>query len=387
MTHLAVFFTSLGYEVTFVTCTPNYPYGIPFSGYKNTLLRKEKFGNVNVIRVWSFLSSNKTFWRRILNYGSFSFMAFWGGIAGKKTDILISLSPPLPLGLSTWMLSKLWNVPWILRVEDLFPDAAVAAGYLNSKLASNFFYWLEKFLYKHADRIAVITEGFQSRLISKGVPEEKIEIIPLFADPAEISLLPKNNPLKSELNLDDHFIILYSGNMGLTSSLEDLIYAAGLLSEHEEIRFVLVGEGVRKEDLQKKVIELSLNNITFLPYQPRSRYPELLAMADVSVVTLNPGAAETSLPCKTFNYLASARPILAIAPEDSELAKLIKTEKCGEVVTTGNPGLIASSILKLKQNPDLVTMGLNGRCLVEARFSLSHVGNMFEKCILSLTRN
>src|SRR5512145_3149033 len=113
-THLAEDLVQRGHQVTFVTCAPNYPAGQVFRGYKNALSTSEIRNGVRIIRVWSYISPSKAFWPRIFNYGSFSLMAFWGGLRAGRADALLSYSPPLPLGLAAWLLGRLRGIPWVL---------------------------------------------------------------------------------------------------------------------------------------------------------------------------------------------------------------------------------------------------------------------------------
>ena len=165
-------------------------------------------------------------------------------------------------------------------------------------------------------------------------------------------------------------MVLYAGNLGFTSALDDVLHAAQQLCEQPRIQFIIVGEGPKKQDYLNLAQALNLTNIQFLPFQPRERFPELLASADATLVTLNEQSATTSLPGKTFNYLACARPIIAVAPAECELSSLIVDGRCGEVVPPGNPAQLANVIARMGMDEArMVAMGHNGRELLEAQFS------------------
>ena len=169
---------------------------------------------VRVIRVPGAISRlRKRPVPRLLHYGSYSATAFYGGLFAGKPDVLVSFSPPLPLGLSAWLLSRLWRVPWVLQIEDLYPDAAVAAGVMVNKKAIDFFSAMEQFLYQHADRISIISESFRRTLLGKGVPDSKLEVIPVWADPNEVLPLPKQNLFRHKHHLDGKFVVMYAGNI------------------------------------------------------------------------------------------------------------------------------------------------------------------------------
>jgi len=387
VTELATDLVRRGHEVTFVTSVPNYPAGKVFPGYRNRLYSVEWREGVKVVRIWSYISPKKTFWRRLLNYGTFSGMVFWGGLFSGKADIVMSYSPPLPLGISAWLLSKLWRVPWVLRVEDLYPEAAVAAGVLQNKTAIRFFSALERFLYRHADHISLISEGFRQNLLRKGVPPQKLSVTPVWADPEVVKPMPKENSFRARHGLQDKFVVMYAGTLGYTSNLDDVLQAAELLQKHLDICFLVIGEGVKKEALEGYAREKMLSNIRFLSFQPRETFGEMMAAADLNLVTLNANSSQTSLPSKTFNIMASARPILAVTPPESEIAYLINTTHCGVNVPPGQVQALADTILLLKSDLEQLTeMGNNGRAQLENKFSRSVCVDIYEGMLVSQHR-
>jgi colanic acid biosynthesis glycosyl transferase WcaI len=388
VTELATDLVRRGHDVTFVTSVPNYPTGRVFPGYRNNLYQIEWRDGVRVIRIWSYIHPEKTFWRRILNYGTFSAMVFFGGLIAGRTDIIMSYSPPLPLGISAWLLSKFWRIPWLLRVEDLYPDAAVAAGLLHNPRVIAFFSAMERFLYRHAQHISLISEGFRRNLLAKGVPDAKLSVMPVWADPDVVRPMPKENSFRKQHDLAGKFVVMYAGTLGYTSNLDDVLAAAELITDDESIQFVIVGDGVKKASLESQAIEKDLKNVLFLPFQPRESFSEMLAAADMSLVTLNSNSSHSSLPSKTFNIMASARPILAITPSESEIDLLVQDAQCGVNVPTNQPQRLAQLILELKQDPEkLSLMGSNGRSQLENKFSRFKCVDLYENMLMNLQRN
>ena len=388
-TELATDLVSKGHAVTFVTCAPSYPKGQVFPGYHNRLYQVDTLDGVRVARTWSYISPAKSFWHRLLNYGTWSATAFWGGLRAGKPDVIFSYSPPLPLGVSAWLLSRLWNVPWILRVEDLYPDAAVAAGVLHNPAAIRFFGWLEQFLYRRAGQISLISEGFRRNLLAKGVSPDKLSVTPVWADPDIVRPLPKNNGFRNEHGLGGAFVVMYAGALGHTSALEDVLEVAALMQDTPElssklepslssVRFVIIGEGVKKDALVQNARQRKLDSGLFLPFQPREQFAEMLAAADANLVTLNAQSSSFSLPSKTFNIMASARPILAVTPRDSEIAALVADGQCGANVPPGHPQQIAE-IIRAWQSDDRQPeqLGRNGRAMLESQFSRSRCVESF----------
>jgi colanic acid biosynthesis glycosyl transferase WcaI len=379
ITELATDLVARGHHVEFVTGAPSYPYGRVFAGYRNRLFQQEWLDGVRVIRTWSYISPRKTIGPRLLHYGSYSTTALYGGLLAARPEIVVSYSPPLPLGLSAWLLSRRWRVPWVLQIEDLYPDAAVAAGVLHNRQVIAFFAALERSLYRRATHISVIAKTFRQRLLEKGVAAEKISLIPVWADPDAVRPLPKDNEFRRSYGLTGKFVVMYAGNFGLTSCLEEVLGAAQILADDTSIRFVLIGEGIKKPVLEELVSRQRLPNVLLLPYQPRSAFAETLAAADISLVTLNQRSALASLPSKVFNVMASARPILALAPPDSELGQLVADADCGVTVPPEKPQQLADTLLALKARPEaLAQMGQKGRTQLEREYSRSRCCDMYE---------
>jgi colanic acid biosynthesis glycosyl transferase WcaI len=378
-TDLAEDLVARGHDVSFVTGAPSYPGGRVFRGYRNCLYQRETRDGVRVGRVWSFISPRTAFWSRSLNHGTFSVAAFYGGLLAGKPDLIFSYSPPLTLGVSALLLRHLWRVPWVLRVEDLYPEAAVAAGMVRSRLAVGLLSVLERALYRDATHISLISEGFRTNLVGKGVPSSKLSVTSVWADPDEVRPQARENRFRRKHGLQGKFVVMYAGTLGLTSALEDVLSAARHLQDDPDIRFVLVGEGVKKENLVRLAREDDLANVMFLPFQPRARFSEMMAAADVSLVTLNPSSSPFSLPSKTFAIMASARPILAVAPLESEVSQLVKSGDCGVVVRPGQPLVLAGTVRDLKRESErLERLGANGRDLLRSRFSRRRCVDRYE---------
>jgi colanic acid biosynthesis glycosyl transferase WcaI len=212
-----------------------------------------------------------------------------------------------------------------------------------------------------------------------------MEVIPVWADPNEVQPLPKQNVFRRKHGLDGKFVVMYAGNIGLTSCLEDVLDAAEILQRQSDIQFVIVGEGVKKEMLMAEARTRALPNMLFLPYQPREIFPEMLAAADIGLVTLNAGALLSSLPSKIFNVMASARPVLSISLPESELAHIIREAGCGINVVPEAPELLAKTIAELKDKGDkLVRMGQKGRIYMEKHFSRKHCVDMFQQMLMKI---
>lgn len=368
-----------GHEVTFATCFPSYPKGIVFKGYGDKWFSRKVEKGATFLRSWSYISPRKTILRRLLNYASFSISVFFCALAADRPDIVVSFSPPFTLGPAAWLLSRRWGIPWVLRVEDKFPDAAVSAGIVKNKRIIQILKKIEVFQYRNASHVSVISESFK-KMILKQIPiDKKISVLTVWGDPDEVVPMARETAFRKEHGLNEKFVILYAGSTGYTSLLEDVLEAANHLLTERDILFLIIGEGTKKNKLISMAADRGLVNVLFLPFQLRERYSEILASADISLVTLNPESAETSFPSKTFNYMASARPILGIMPLKCSLSRHIEDGDMGIVVPPGQSKTLADSIMKLKHDPvRRLKMGKNARDLLEKKFSKTVCVNAYE---------
>ena len=366
---LAVDLVSMGHDVTVLTGFPNYPDRVIFEGYRGKVFLQEQIDDVDVVRTYIYASPNDALWSRALNFGSFCASAALGGLVVPKSDVIYCIMPPLPLGLSAEFLGLVKRAPVVVNVQDIYPDIAIALGFLRNPLIIRLFKWMERFIYQHAAAVTVISNGFKENLLRKGVPAQKIHVVPNWADPDFIRPGPKNNPFRHRLGLDDRFTLIYSGNLSHNSNVEPVIGAAELLRD-EPFAFVIVGEGVRKADLERKVREKQLKNVWFLPFQPLEEYPQVLTAADMNLVTLNTQAAMASVPSKVFKMMASGRPVLAITTNGNEVHRLITQANCGLCVPPDDPVSLAEALRYAAAHQDeLERMGENARCYLEQHFS------------------
>ena len=261
-------------------------------------------------------------------------------------------------------------------------------GVLRNPTIIHFFSAMERFLYQRATHISLICENFRRNLLGKGINAKKITLIPVWADPDLVQPMQKENAFRKQNNLVGKFVVMYAGNLGLTSSLEDVLGAAEFLKEDPDIRFVIIGEGVKKISLEELSRERGLKNVSFLPYQPREIFSEMMAAADLSLVTLNQNSSLTSLPSKIFNIMSSGRPILAIAPPESEIAHLVEVADCGMTVPPEHAELLSRTIMSIKhQGNRLKEMGQNGREQLLEKYSRAGCVDMFENMLLSLCKH
>jgi colanic acid biosynthesis glycosyl transferase WcaI len=366
---LAVDLAHMGHRLTVLTGFPNYPQRVIFDGYRGKIFMRERIDGIDVFRTYIYASPNEAIWSRALNFGSFCASAALGGLVVPKPDVIYCIMPPLPLGLSAEFLGLFHRAPVVLNIQDIYPDIAIALGFLRRRPVIRFFQAMERFIYRWAAAIIVISEGFKENLASKGVNPYKIYVVPNWADPDFIRPAPKENSFRRQLGVGDRFTLIYSGNLGHISNLEPVIGAAELLRD-QPFAFVIVGDGACKAQLERRVQEKRLNNVLLLPFQPLDIYPQVLTAADMGLVTLRTQAAMASVPSKIFKIMASGRPVLAITVQGNEVHRLISEAKCGLCVPPDDPVALAEALRYAAAHRDeLERMGENGRRYLETHFS------------------
>jgi colanic acid biosynthesis glycosyl transferase WcaI len=261
------------------------------------------------------------------------------------------------------------RTPIVVNVQDIYPDIAISLGMLRHPPVIWAFRRMEKAIYNRASSIVVISDGFRDNLLKKGVPRSKIEIVPNWADPDDIRPGPKDNAFRRSLGVGDRFTVIYSGNLSHNSNLEPFIEAADLL-RNEPFSFVVVGEGVHKSRLQEMAMAKELDNVRFLPFQPLAEYPQVLAAADMNLVTLNTQASIASVPSKMFKIMASGRPAMAITDGGNEVHRLITQSGSGMCVPPDDAAGLADALRYAESHRgELEKMGMNARIHLEEHFS------------------
>ena len=351
-----------GHDVTMLTAFPHYREDRIFDGYRGKVFQREIIDGVKVIRTWVYVTPKRSLLRRLANFASFCISSLvFGLFAVERMDVIHTTLPPLPLGITGFVLAKTKHARLVISLQDIYPQAAVELGLLTNRHVIRFFERMEKWVYQKADHIFVISEGFRRNLATKGVPTEKISVVSNWADPDRIKTGPKHNTFRKKLNVGTRFTLIYSGGLTLNSNLEPVIYAADIL-RNEPFAFVIIGEGVRKPKLQQLATEKQLANVQFRPFVPEEQYPEVLRAADMNLVTLDKRATQVSVPSKLYKQMAAGRPVLAISSPENELAHLITKAKCGLLAPPDDPGKLVEALRWAASHPEeLAQMGLNAR--------------------------
>lgn len=298
------------------------------------------------------------------------------GSGAKGVDVVLCGSTPPTqgalCGLVKRNLSRKYRkrVPLVFILQDIFPDSLVNAkmtkkGSIIWKIGRK----IEDFTYRNADKIIVISEDFKRNIIEKGVPEEKIVVIPNWVDTDTVyPIAREDNVLFDRYGLDrEKFYICYSGNVGHSQNLRLLLDAAkAIQTELPGVHFVIIGEGAAKEELVKAVEAENIRNMTLLPFQPYEDIAHVFSLGDAGLIISKPGIGGSSVPSKTWSVMAAQRPVLASFDDDSALAWLIAETECGLVAQAGQLEPLVAAIRKLYSDRDASNaMGQAGRSYVK----------------------
>ncbi|MCC5606499.1 glycosyltransferase family 4 protein [Nostoc sp. CHAB 5834] len=389
MTELAEGLVKRGHQVRVITGMPNYPQREIYDEYRGKWYVTEQANGVTIQRSYLRIKSKPNLIDRLLLELSFVFTSLPQGFKGARPDVIILTVPPLFGTLPVTIFGWLYNCPVVLNVQDILPDAAVRIGLLKNKWMIQTLAALEKFAYRSAHTISVIADGFRENLVNKGVPVNKIVCIPNWVNVNFICPLPKhNNSWISSHQLDGKFVVLYSGNIALTQGLETVIEAAVCLRHIKEIVFVIVGESIALQRLQKYCLLNGADNVLLLPLQPREKLPEMLAASDVGLIVQKRNVISFNMPSKIPLLLASGRPIVGSVPATGTAAKAIKLSGGGIIVEPESPDAMAAAVHDLYTNPTLGTnLGNAGRQFAEENYSFDQALNRYEGLLSHIVAN
>ena len=312
---------------------------------------------------------HRSYLRRVFVFLSFTITSVFVALRSEAPDVVVGTSPPIFQALAAWMIAALRRRPFLLEIRDLWPEFAINLGLLRNRWWISLARGVERFLNRRAHHIVVNSPGYRDYLLKRGISEAKITVIANGADVTRFNPDDRGDSFRREHRFDGKFVVLYAGATGFANNLDCLLQAAAELGDYREILFVIVGDGKELPHLRHETESLRLENLRFIPAQPKQRMPEVLAAADVCVAILrNIPMFRLTYPNKVFDYMSAGRPtIVAI---DGAIREVIEASGGGKFVQPGDPCALAQAILELCNSPELRTrMGINARAYVSAHFN------------------
>lgn len=372
---------SRDFDVTVIAGQPNSnPTGV---SYRKT--GWQSHGSVRIRRVLHTCFPKSFLPGRAVNLVTYLMSAWWAALWVSRPDIIVVETDPPLLCLIGEFLSRWHGCRFVVYLQDIYPDVAVALGKLPEGRISR---WLRRLFfatYRRADQVVVLSEDMAQLLREAGVRPNRLARISNWADTEHVFPVKKNNPFRDRHNVNGHFVVMYSGNMGLSQRLETLLEAAEQLRERRDIQFLMIGEGATRQSLESYSRARRLDNVKFLDYQPKGELASSLSAADLQVVVLDPKISRLLMPSKFYGILASGTAVLAAAPRDSELSRLTIDERIGFVVSFHDSQSISEAIRWGADHRDeLAEMGHRARLLAEGVYDRSHSTSRFASMLTEL---
>jgi glycosyltransferase involved in cell wall biosynthesis len=380
-----------GYQVKVITGNPT-----ELHQKEIKIPKRENYKGIEIVRLKNTTLSKYNMAGRVINYLTFHLSIFFHIIFSKRPDLVLVLSNPPFISFHGLILKIFKKCKVIYNVQDLFPDLAVELGKLRNKPFISILKTLSKYIIRKMDRVIVVGEYMERRIkedVLKDVVRKADHVVTIhnWADGERLKVIEKkDNYLGREWNLEDKFVVLYSGNIGYLHEFDTIIKAAENLRDrgYKDIVFVFIGEGIKKEYIRKRAEKKGLNNILFFPYQARDKLTYSLGIADVSLVSLDEGFAGMVVPSKMYGILASGRPMIGIIGRESEINEIIREGRCGRIVKIGDGKTLSGAIIEYYKNPQKCREeGMNGRKYFEENFDRKIATEKYIKVIEETLRS
>ena len=315
-----------GEQVTVITCAPNFPKGKVFPGYRNKVWQAEEMDGIRVIRVWTYITANAGFAKRILDYVSFMLSAVLAALFVRRVDIVIGTSPQFFTACAAYLTALFKRRPWIFELRDIWPESIRAVDAMQHSRVLDFLEKIELFLYRKANAIVSVTHAFKASLVARGVDADKITVVTNGVDSSRFTPREKDEALVASLGLEGKFVAGYIGTHGLAHALDSVLDAAKLLAAREggdRIRLILLGDGARKAELQARARTEGISNVIFVDSVPKDEVVRYWSLLDASIIHLRKTELFTSvIPSKLFECMGMGIPVLhGVLGESAEIVE------------------------------------------------------------------
>ena len=348
---------------------------------------RERPARLRVRRVLSTAFRRHRAAGRVLNYLSYLASALAFSLLVRRPHVIVAATDPPLVGLVGLVASTLRRAPLVQLLWDVQPQVALAAGLLRPGVAASLLDSLSRRSIRAARAVIIPTEDMKRSAIACGAAANRVTVVPLWEDTKVITPQPRDNPFSREYGLVDRFVVMYSGNLGLTQSLEVLLDAAERLRDLQELLMLFIGDGAARGSLEADTERRQLQNVRFLPYQRREAMPFSLGSADVFLVSLRPGLTRYMHPSKVFTIMASGRPVVAALDRASDTAQLIEREGFGFVVAPGDAEGIERHLRRLRDHPEeRLAMGQRARRAAERHYARAVVTPRYVELLVQVER-
>jgi colanic acid biosynthesis glycosyl transferase WcaI len=307
----------------------------------------------------------------------------------RRPELLMVISPPLALGLIGALMSRVWRVPYIFHVEDVQPDAAADLGMLSNRRLLRALYAIERLSYQHAAMVSTLTEAMRARIVCKGVADDKVKVFAHWAPPHLFTLPAAGSDglFRRRHGLCGRLVALHSGNIGVKQGLDVVLHAARHSSADSRVVYLIVGDGAARARLEAEAGAMRLNNVRFMRVLPPDEYLDLMATADLCLLTQQRSVSDIVFPSKVVSILAAGRPLVASVNPDSEVVNVLCGAKAGIAVAPEDPGSLAHAVSALAADEGLrIKTGANGRSYAHQHWNSERVLPRMEADLLDVHR-
>ncbi|MEZ5552624.1 MAG: glycosyltransferase family 4 protein [Pseudomonadales bacterium] len=360
-----------GHEVTVVSGETGYmdPQQ-PTIPWHRRLVRREVDGNVTVIRTYTYSELHRSYLGRLLSFISFSLTSPFGLLLAGRHDVALASSPPIFPVFIAWLFCRIRRIPFVLEVRDLWPDSAVQMGILKNRHLIAIMRWMERKLYDGSKKIIALTQGIHDDICRRGWSRDKVELVTCGVDSSR--LYPDENArsaTRERFNWNDRTVVLYFGALGEANNIPVILRAAKRLETSSEFLFVLVGNGMKRDETARWMAKMQIKNIQLLPPVPKEHARAYINAADICLATLRDiPLFDGAIPTKMIDYMACSRPVLCGIRGEAQ--QIIESSGAGLSFVPDSDEQLAEQLLELAANPGLrQEMGAKGLEFVQQRFS------------------
>lgn len=349
----ACYWARWGHDVTVVTCHPNFPQGKLYDGYDNRWHATEVMSGIRVVRVKSYVSANQGVARRIVDFTSFMATGYVASLFEDKPDVIVATSPQFFCAVAGWASGASHRVPFVFELGDLWPASIVAVGAMDASPALRAVEKLELFLYRQSAAVVALTRSFKEDLQRRSIDGDKIAVVINGVDLPRYSPQPRDAALADEWGLTDKFVVGYIGTHGMAHDLHNVLDAAERTRDEDRLGYLFVGTGAAREGLIEDAAKRGLDNVVFIPPQPKEAMPRFWSLCDVALIQLRDQPVfETVIPSKMFEAMGMGLPLLMATPL-GEASRIVEADEAGVWVPAGQPDKLADAALRLMRDPTL----------------------------------
>lgn len=342
------------HRVTVVAGRPSYD---PEEYYPFAVLRRDVRNRVTVERVGSTAFPRHQMKRRVSNYLSYLALAVPRALT-LRADLILAMTDPPVAGIAGALVARLAGRPFVYNIRDMYPDMAVGGDIVRPNKWVARWEKMHRRALKQATRVIVLGDDMRSRVVAKGIAPERVVVV-RDGTSLPFDLPHKCDPVVKEIRGGFPFVVTHAGNLGFYGAWDTLLRAAAML-RNEDTGFVFIGEGANRAAVATKAAHLP--NVRFLPFRPPSQVPHVMMAGDLHLVTVKRGLEGVVVPSKLYSILAAGRPVLAVAPRESDAARIVTEHGCGMAADPDDPFAVAKAIRELRANPaSLAAMGQRAR--------------------------